>query len=411
MDFKKITESLRPAKEEEREANDAIKAVQKIRISGAQIFPGGSFAKGTRITGMHDVDLFAAFDYKKYKGRKDISDILEKKLSKEGLKFRRIHGSRDYFEIKKGKLKIELVPILGIKNAEKSENITDISPLHTKWVRRNIKKAQADEVRLLKAFCIAQGCYGAESHIRGLSGYACEILIANYKTFTKTINAISKWKDKTIIDAERHYKTGSAALSIINASKTQSPLIIVDPVQKSRNVTASLSHETHQRLQNAAKLFVKKPSESFFVRKKKTAEDISKEYRRKKIIVIEAVPLDGKEDIVLTKILKIKEHIERTLSYSGFTVYCSGIEWEQNPLIWIETDKEIPAVEIVPGPPMEAKEHVMRFRKAHNQAFTKGKKIFAKVKRKHTKPSGILNELARKDHYIIERAKKVIIHD
>ncbi len=413
MNLEKIIGRLRPAKEEKKKAEESIKAfISKIRLpKGAKIVMGGSYAKGTWISGMHDIDLFASFNYKKYKDKSDkLADILQTSIRR--IEHKRVHGSRDYFEAKSGKYNFEIIPILEISKSGQALNITDVSPLHTKWVKRNIDEKKADGVRLLKAFFIAQGLYGAESYIRGFSGYASEILIANYNTFEKVLKAAVKWKnDKIIIDIEKHHHPRTI-LSELNASKIQSPLIIIDPVQKDRNVTAALSNDAFEAFKKSSFEFISKPTEEFFEAKKKTPDQLKKKSKTRETLVIEAVPLDGKKDVVYTKILKVKEHIEQKLDHHGFKVYKSGVEWNENPLIWIETDKKLPNHTIVKGPPTNSAEHLDRFKKIHGkQVFIKGRKSYAKLKREFTDPKILVSSIVKKDPYINERAKKVILHD
>ena len=106
-------------------------------------------------------------------------------------------------------------------------NIIDISPLHTVFVKKH--KKLNDEIRLAKQFCRAQDCYGAESYINGFSGYSCELLVIHYGSFKKLARKAAKWKPKVVIDILKKYK-GKNPLEELNPSKTQSPLVIIDPV-------------------------------------------------------------------------------------------------------------------------------------------------------------------------------------
>ena len=55
-------------------------------------------------------------------------------------KYERIHGSRDYFIVDFENLSFEIIPVLKIKNATEAKNITDISPLHVKWMNNNLNE-------------------------------------------------------------------------------------------------------------------------------------------------------------------------------------------------------------------------------------------------------------------------------
>src|SRR3989344_2754214 len=150
--LKRVLETIKPSKEEISKMRTLSKEViDNIKIKDAVVVLGGSAAKDTWLKESHDVDLFVKFNYKKYND-KDISNLLENALKKK-FKIKKLHGSRNYFQIKKNNLVFEIVPILDIRKAVEAKNITDISPLHAKWVK---KFRVEDEIRLTKAFAKAQ---------------------------------------------------------------------------------------------------------------------------------------------------------------------------------------------------------------------------------------------------------------
>src|SRR3989344_5865150 len=99
----------------------------------------------------------------------------------------RIHGSRDYFVVKENNnFEFEIIPTLKIKKPSEAKNIIDLSYFHVNYVRNKLKnKKLADEIKLAKAFIHYSDCYGAESYINGFSGYAVELLVIYYGSFTK----------------------------------------------------------------------------------------------------------------------------------------------------------------------------------------------------------------------------------
>ena len=74
--------------------------------------------------------------------------------------------------------------MLNIKKGSDALNVTDFSPLHVDWVNKNVKRLR-DDIRLAKRFCKVNKLYGAESYIRGFSGYALELLISYYGGFLR----------------------------------------------------------------------------------------------------------------------------------------------------------------------------------------------------------------------------------
>src|SRR3989344_6525061 len=220
----------------------------------------GSFAKDTWLSGDHDIDIFIKFPYKKYHSQ-DISKLLERKLTAHI----KVHGSRDYFQVQSQGYMFELIPVLDINSAEKAKNVTDVSPLHSIWVKKHIK-GKADEIRLVKQFTKANNVYGAESYIRGFSGYLLEVLTIHYKGFFNFIKEASLWQQHEAIDPSRHYKSRDAMLKHLNKAK-HTPLMVIDPVQPSRNIAAALSKEKLQEFIAASKAFFHHPATSFFEEK------------------------------------------------------------------------------------------------------------------------------------------------
>ncbi|MDD5178521.1 MAG: nucleotidyltransferase domain-containing protein, partial [Candidatus Nanoarchaeia archaeon] len=190
INLKETINRIKPGISETKEAISIINSIiKRIKIKNTKVSIGGSWAKNTHLTGNHDIDIYVKFNLNEYQ-KKDISKILEKELRKH-FKIEKLHGSRDYFQIKKEHYTIELIPILEINKASEAKNITDISPLHVKFVNKN--KKYSDHIRLSKRFAKVAKVYGAESYIKGFSGYVLEILTIYYKSFNNLIKAVSKW--------------------------------------------------------------------------------------------------------------------------------------------------------------------------------------------------------------------------
>jgi|TARA_Y100000310_G_C20664815_1_gene806849 tRNA nucleotidyltransferase (CCA-adding enzyme) len=389
-------EDIKPGKSYQKEilakADDIIKTINKS-LKNTKTILGGSGAKGTSLK-TFDADIFVKFNYLKHKNTKSISDILEKFLKKH-YKITRLHGSRDYFQIKQKKFTFEIVPILEIKKAEQAQNITDISPLHSTFVKkhRNLK----NEIRLTKQFFKAAKVYGAESHIKGFSGYVCEILTIHYKSFHRLIKATTKWKANTVIDVKDYYK-GKDVFMELNKSKLVSPLIVIDPVQKSRNAAAALDNEKFEVIKHRAQEFLKNPSKSFFEITVLTEHDIRKKFRKDNIAILKAKPLNKKEDVAGAKMLKAFHYIENNLIFHKFKIKESDMLWHyKNSSFFyyvLEKDNLSKTIELS-GPPLNVKSHVKVFKKKHKDTFIKQKRIFAKEKRKFTSSKSLLKYLIK----------------
>ena len=388
-----VLKEIKPSKEEQEAVNKIVKEVlSRIKIKGAKAVLGGSGAKGTWLKNSYDIDIYVKFNYNNFK-EKNISSILELNL-KKSFNIEKLHGSRDYFQVKKQGFTIEIVPILEIKKADQAKNITDISQLHVEWVRNNSSEILRDNIRLAKAFCKAQDCYGAESYIKGFSGYSLEILTIKYKTFNNLIKNIVKWRQKEIIGNKELAKK-------LNLSKKQSPLILIDPVQDSRNATAALSEDKYNILKVAARKFIKNPNKSFFEKKKFDIEELKK--TSKKIIILDVIPLRKKEDVAGAKLVKCLEYIKKQLEFNDFKVKDHGFNWDKNAIFYFIMEKDnLEATKKHYGPPIKETLRLENFKekwKGH-KIFKEKTKVYTIIKRKFTKSSVFLKDFIKKDQNI-----------
>ena len=410
--MKQVLAKIKPSTEEEKKFNKTSKEfLTKLnsKLRGAKAILGGSGAKGTWLAGNHDIDIFVLYDYKKFRDKStELSNKLEPVLRRTfpKAKLSRLHGSRDYFQFKYEGLSFEVVPILKINKAEKALNITDISPLHAIWVNKNVKRKE--DVLLAKQFFRAHKLYGAESHITGFSGYVLEILIAKYGTFQKLLKASLGWKLKEVVDVAGYFK-GKNVMFELNKSKTQSPIIVIDPVDKFRNAAAALSDEKFSLLRKVAKKYLNKPDASLFERKEVIYDKLLLEAKKKKqnLVFFNVIAHKGKDDVVGAKLMKVFEHMKKKLSV--FDIAKSDWDWERGPkavFYFFTKKKELPKTEIRIGPPTKMKDHVKRFKKLHKKTSVKNGKIVAEVKVKFPKLDNFVKNLL-KDEYVKDRVKGI----
>ncbi len=401
---------IKPTQNEERHLSNVVSEfLEKLNssLSSGKAVVGGSAAKGTWLRNKYDVDVFVVYDYKIFSGKSDsLSEILAKDVVKKFPKAERLHGSRDYFKINFKGFEFEVVPVLNIKNAKMAKNITDVSLLHAKWVMKH--KKIADDIRLLKQFCKSANVYGAESYIRGFSGYICEILVIYYGSFLDALKAGAKWNGKVILDVENHYK-GKNPLLFLNESKILSPIVIIDPVQMERNAAAAISPEKFEIFVLRCRDFLKNPSEKFFQVKNLSLEEIKKTAGKNRLCIFIAEPYEGKIDVIGSKLLKVFEHISQIFSDEDFAVNKSGWEWKRDSqaiFYFVFSGKNLPDIKIHQGPELRLEEHVLKFKKMHKNTYVKNRRIYAKINRKHTSPESLAREII-KDEYVLERVRKI----
>ncbi|MEK6761041.1 MAG: nucleotidyltransferase domain-containing protein [Nanoarchaeota archaeon] len=381
--LKKVLEKIQPSKEELKKISGDIsdfkrKVGRRIKQFGikAEIFIGGSFAKKTMIRkDVYDVDVFIRFD----KSHKDISNLTKKILT--DFKKTETKGSRNYFIIDKGDFFIEVVPVIKTKSSS-AENVTDLSHSHVAYIRKKLAgEKMLNEVKLAKAFCYANKCYGAESYVNGFSGYALELLVYHYGSFMKFIKAFEKIKEREVIDTERHFKNKNEVFMDLNEAKLKSPVILIDPTYKKRNALAALSKETFEGFKKICKEFLKNPSEKFFELKKIDFESAGNSARRKKLEFVSIRLKTGKQegDIAGTKLLKFFNHLKNEVE-KFFIVKESGFEYSgenwADGFFSCKNKGEI----ILQGPSTKQENNVKAFTGAHKNTFSKSGRIYAKEK-------------------------------
>jgi len=120
--LKEVIKEISPTREEETEVVKLINALLKRIDSGlkdARAILGGSGAKGTWLK-TFDIDIFVLYNYSKYKDDSFVlSDKCEKHLRRKFKRIKRLHGSRDYFQVIYEGYTFEIIPILGISDPAK----------------------------------------------------------------------------------------------------------------------------------------------------------------------------------------------------------------------------------------------------------------------------------------------------
>lgn len=365
--LKKISLSKKELKILKEISDEVIFTLKKNNLD---VFVGGSFAKGTIIKkeGLQDIDVFVVFEEEKEVSK--LEKVLNKTKFKKDLE--KIHGSRDYFHIINDNVILEIIPVVRNKS-NKINNVTDISLSHVKYILNKLKESPdlVDEIKLAKSFVQACNCYGAESYIKGFSGYAIEVLVIYFGGFIKFLKSICKEK---VIDLENFFKNKKMIPYELNESKIQGPLIVIDPTYKYRNICAGLSDETYNKFIKISKDFLKKPTNDFFKIKKINIKEL-KEFSKKKELNLIEINLSTKKqkgDIAATKMKKFFDFIIDEFKRNKQEVLDSFFEYDKNNNLsrgFIIIKKNETAQ--IQGPPIKLKEKVKEFNKLHKDSFEK----------------------------------------
>jgi len=204
----------------------------------------GSTARGTWLSGEHDLDIFIMFPPEVSRDHLEKNGLyVARKMAAKAQSSEERYAEHPYINAVFDGYEVDLVPAFGVASAAEIKSAVDRTPFHNKFVLSRIQGME-DEVLLLKQFLKGCGVYGSELRTHGFSGYLVELLVIRYGSFMQVLEAAREWKPGTIIDIEKH-------ASIAH----DDPLVVVDPTDPARNVAAALS------LDNLS-IFIDKPVNS-----------------------------------------------------------------------------------------------------------------------------------------------------
>jgi len=333
----------------------------------AEIRVEGSIAKDTWLAGEKDIDLFILIP-KEY-GRDAFVKVLEAAKKVSGGNYLEAYAEHPYIQAEIENFTVDFVPCFKLKRAEDAISSVDRTPFHTIYVKKHASPSDRNEIRLLKRFMRGIEAYGAEIKVGGFSGYLCEILIMHYGSFLDLLRAASNWREREVIDLEGHYKgREEEALKIFNE-----PLIVIDPVDKGRNVASAVSREKLAEFIAASRLFLEKPGLRFFFPPEIEAFPIEKVIRTMnsrgtsfiflKTGLVRTVP-----DVLWGQLYKSQKALKGLILRKGFKVLRDEA-WsdEENAAVFIFElqSRLLPAVEKHIGPPITKKQDCRKFLKKH----------------------------------------------
>ena len=265
--YSDVLKKITPTKDEQKKFASLAKMLEqkvaaacKRRNIDATVRVEGSVAKDTWISEKPDIDVFMQLS----------TSIPRDSLGEVSLEIAReaTAGSQQqierfaehpYLEAFVDDVRVNVVPCYVVKRGEWL-SATDRTPFHTDYIKKHLDAELRGEVRLLKRFMQGIGVYGAEIKIGGFSGYLCELLILHYKSLTETLKAFAQCTQRITIDIESYYMNRPKEPQLLFAE----PLVVVDPVDKGRNVASAVQPQKLHMLIAAARAFLKTPSTAFF---------------------------------------------------------------------------------------------------------------------------------------------------
>jgi tRNA nucleotidyltransferase (CCA-adding enzyme) len=286
-------------------ANQVFSLVNQVaekQKSVVSVHFGGSYAKETWTPEKIDIDIFVKF--KKTTTEKNFETI-GKKIGFDSLKkFKPYvrYSEHPFVEANIDGVGVNIVPCYDIKKGE-WKSAADRSTFHTEFMSEKLTGSMKDDIRVLKCFLKINGMYGAEIAKQGFSGYVCEVLVYYLGSFENVLKKISKLDNNQMIgESPRRF---------------ESPIVIIDPIDRNRNLGAAISIQNVTNFVLIARNFLKKNSISYF--KEKSKIRIPKELA-KNTLVVNFKYKKRSEDIIYGQIKRASNSIESQLVKEGFNV-------------------------------------------------------------------------------------------
>jgi len=370
-----VLEKVTPKKRERAEIKALADKLEKQVISAsrnsgieAEVRVEGSVAKDTWLSKEPDVDIFMRVPTTI--PRKSLGSICLKIARKatEGSKQIERFAEHPYLEAVVNGTRINIVPCYKVKRGEWL-SATDRTPFHTDYMKKHLRAQMKGEVRLLKRFMKGIDVYGAEIKVGGFSGYLCELLILNYGSFVKTLEAFAQHKKRMVIDIEGFYKERENELELL----FKEPLVLVDPVDKGRNVASAVRRRKLHTFVAAARVFLENPDTRFFY-PPETAAFSAKEMKQKlaklgsAIVFLAFEKVNVVPDILWGQLYKSQRSLRRLIQLNGFSVL-RDVPWSDektiNMFVFELEQRFIPLVKKHLGPPLAKKDECGKFLLKH----------------------------------------------
>lgn len=352
----------------------------------------GSSARGTWLSGEHDLDIFIMFPPDMERKQLEEKGLyIARKIAQEADAWEERYAEHPYIHAIFDGCEVDLVPAFRVRNACNIKSAVDRTPFHNNYVSSRIKGLE-DEVLLLKQFMKAIKVYGSELKTHGFSGYLAELLIIHYGSFLNTLKAACRWKKGITIDIEAH------------GTKHEAPMIVIDPIDCERNVAASLSLDNLCIFIDKACEFLKNPSESYF--KEEIPQPLSdEEYqnilekRGTSVLAIEFEAPNVVEDVLFPQLHKLEESAKRLLEHYDFKVYNSEVWAKDKAIILFELESEqLPAVKKHQGPQVWARKHSLAFKskyqktKRFSNIYIKNGRYMVEIPRRYVHAKKLVND-------------------
>lgn len=397
-DAKKRREIEALAKKLEKNVGHAAK---KLGVK-TKVRAEGSVAKDTWLSSEPEIDVFMRVPPSIPRARLGEVCLKVAKEATKGLRQVERFAEHPYLEAFVDDVRVNIVPSYAAKRGEWL-SATDRTPFHTDYINERFDGQIRSEVRLLKKFMKGIGVYGAEIKIGGFSGYLCELLVLCHKSFLATVEAFAKHKHRMVIDIERFYENRRKELDLLFSE----PLVVVDPVDKARNVASAVRNQNLYTFIAAARAFLKKPSLEFFDPPKTKPLSIGSMKEKLKgrgpaLVFVTFRKVDVVPDILWGQLYKSQRSLRKLVMLSDFSLLRDFAWSDEKTVNMFGFEVEhccIPPVKKHLGPPLEKEHECEKFLTKHQHGsgtvsgpYLEDGRWVVQVRRKYTDACVLLRE-------------------
>ena len=338
-----------------RKLTEKVEEAAKEKGLKTEIRVEGSVAKNTWLRDYPEIDVFMQVPITIPREAFGTVFLEIAKKATAGYKQIERFAEHPYLEAVIHDVYINIVPCYNVKKSQWI-SATDRTPFHTDYIKPQLDEKMGEEVRLLKRFMRGIGVYGAEIKVGGFSGYLCELLVLNYGSFIEVLGASTNWSEGLVIDYEGQYDSVNDVKKVF-----EEPFIMVDPVDKGRNVAAAVREERLNEFIAASREFLKNPDMKYFyppeTKALESTELINRINARGSTIIF--IKFEGEApvpDILWGQLYKSKKALRKTIQHYKFTVLRDDIwsnEKDLNILIYEVENRFLPKMKKHLGPPLK----------------------------------------------------------
>ena len=409
-----VLEKVSPSEAERRRVLSlADRLVEKVRAAAkktgveATVRVEGSVAKDTWLSGEPDIDVFMRLPTSIPREALGSTCLSIAKEATRGSKQVERFAEHPYLEAFVDSIRINIVPCYQAKPGEWL-SATDRTPHHTDFVKPKLNGNLRNEIRVLKRFMKGIGVYGAEIKVGGFSGYLCELLILHHSTFVNVLEAAANWRNPWILDYAGHYRERENEIPKL----FKEPLVVVDPVDKGRNVASAVRQDRLIEFIAASRRFLQHSRLSFFYpfptrafAKRQFVKDMKA--RGTALVFIKFETAKTVPDVLWGQLYRTQRSLRNVLRQSDFSVISDAVwsdEEHLNLLVYELEQRFLTQSKKHLGPPVEKRRESEDFLRKHLTSSStlsgpclENDRWIVHTKRKHTDAVELLRNTLKTD--------------